>query len=124
MVTNEGLDEQLLSIVCFYESSKDEVEREKLARQNLEYTKQRRLYMDQILEMLRTSGEEILESDDFVNAMEESRKITSDITNKLSATRHIEERIEENRKMLRPVAQLASRLFFAVKSLSSIEPMY
>jgi len=80
--------------------------------------------MDQILEMLRTSGSDILESDDFVNAMEESRKITSDITNKLAATRHIEERIEENRKMLRPVAQLASRLFFAVKNLSQIEPMY
>ncbi|MFM7851341.1 MAG: hypothetical protein ACKO96_05325, partial [Flammeovirgaceae bacterium] len=77
---------------------------EKLARQSLEYSKQRRLYMDQILEMLRTSGSDILESDDFVNAMEESRKITSDITNKLAATRHIEERIEENRKMLRPVA--------------------
>ena len=80
--------------------------------------------MDQILEMLRTSGSDILESDDFVNAMEESRKITSDITNKLAATRHIEERIEENRKMLRPVAQLASSLFFAVKNLSQIEPMY
>ena len=61
--------------------------------------------MDQILEMLRSSGQDILESDDFVNTMEESRKITSDITNKLAATRHIEERIEENRKMLRPVAQ-------------------
>jgi hypothetical protein len=74
--------------------------------------------------MLRTSGSEILESDDFVNTMEESKKITNDITNKLSAARYIEERIEENRKMLKPVAQLASRLFFAVKSLSAIEPMY
>ena len=93
-----------MTIVCSYESAKDEIEREKLAKQNLEFTRQRRIYMDQILEMLRTSGSEILDSDDFVNTMEESRKVTNDITNKLAASKHIEDRIEENRKILKPVA--------------------
>ena len=60
--------------------------------------------MEQILEILRTSGSEILESDHFVNTMEESRKITNDIVNKLQAAKHIEERLEENRKILKPLA--------------------
>jgi len=45
-----------------------------------------------------------LESDNFVNTMEESRKITNDIANKLSVAKHIEERIEANCKILRPLA--------------------
>ena len=36
-VTREGLEQQLLSIVCKHESSKEEDEREKLKRQNLEF---------------------------------------------------------------------------------------
>jgi hypothetical protein len=33
--------------------------------------------------MLRSEGSEILESDDFVNTLEESKAITQDINNKL-----------------------------------------
>jgi hypothetical protein len=39
--------------------------------------------MDQILDILQTKGSEILESDNFVIIMEESRKITNDIIAKL-----------------------------------------
>lgn len=60
--------------------------------------------MEQILDILRNSGTEILESDSFVNTMEESRKITNDIISKLAAAKHIEDRLEENRKILKPLA--------------------
>jgi hypothetical protein len=50
------------------------------------------------------SGSEILESDGFVNTMEESRKITNDIVSKQTAAKHIEDRLEENRRILKPLA--------------------
>jgi len=73
---------------------------------------------------LRTSGHEILESDDFVNQLEESKKVTEDINIKLTTSKHIEERIEENRKTFKPVAQHGARLYFAMQQLSQLDPMY
>jgi len=43
--------------------------------------------------------------------MEESRKITNDIVNKLAAAKHIEDRLEENRRILKPLAVQAAKLF-------------
>ena len=100
------------------------MEREKLAKQNFEFNKQRREIMDQILEVLRSQGSEILESDDFVIMMDESRKITTDIVSKLQASKHIEDRLDENQRILRPLANQASKLFFVTQSLSSLDPMY
>ena len=63
-------------MVCHSESAKEEEEREKLAKQNVRFAKQKRDIVNQILKMLRAEGAEILESDDFVNTLEESRTIT------------------------------------------------
>ena len=103
-VTSEGLEEQLLRVIGKHEQAKEEMEREKLAKQNFEFNKQRREIMDQILEVLRSQGSEILESDDFVIMMDESRKITTDIVSKLQASKHIEDRLDENQRILRPLA--------------------
>lgn len=48
-VTKEGLEQQLLSIVCKNESERDEMEREKIQRQNVEFKDQKRQIEDQIL---------------------------------------------------------------------------
>jgi len=79
-VTSEGLEQQLLSVVCKHESAKEEQEREKLAKQNIEFNQQRRRIMNDILDTLRTSGSEILESDDLVEKLGDSQKVTQDIT--------------------------------------------
>ena len=63
-------------MVCHSESAKEEEEREKLAKQNVRFAKQKRDIVNQILKMLRVEGSEILESDDFVNTLEESKTIT------------------------------------------------
>ena len=63
-------------MVCHSESAKEEEEREKLAKQNVRFAKQKREIVNQILKMLRVEGQEILESDDFVNTLEESKTIT------------------------------------------------
>lgn len=123
-VTREGLEQQLLTTVCHHESAKEEEEREKLARQNVLFARKKRETVNEILSMLRSEGSEILESDDFVNKLEESKTITQDINNKLQVAKHIEDRIEENRKIFKPVAQHGARLYFAIQDLAMLDPMY
>ena len=38
--------------------------------------------------------------------------------------KHIEDRIEENRKIFKPVAQHGARLYFAIQDLAMLDPMY
>lgn len=50
--------------------------------------------------------------------------MTAEINHKLNVARHIEERIEENRKIFKPVAEHGARLYFAVQELPMLDPMY
>ena len=55
-VTREGLEQQLLSVVCKSESQRDEDERDKIQRQNVEFKQQKRQIEDQILQQLSQAG--------------------------------------------------------------------
>jgi len=78
----------------------------------------------QILRLLREAGSDVLEDESLTNSLDESKRITVDITHKLAAAGHLSERIEASRKAFRPVAVHGARLFFAVQSLPSLDPMY
>jgi len=41
-VTREGLEQQLLSVVCRHESARDEDEKDRLLRQNIEFQEQKK----------------------------------------------------------------------------------
>lgn len=55
-----------------------------------------------------------MENDALVNSLNESKKITDDIKQKIKSAKHIEERIEENRKSYKPVAEHGAKLYFSV----------
>ena len=78
------------------------------------FTQQKKQIVNDILDTLRNSGKNILESDDLVNKLEASKQLTNEINHKLNVARHVEERIEENRKLFNPVAEHGARLYFAV----------
>jgi len=113
-VTKEGLEQQLLSIVCKSESQRDEDERDKIQRQNVEFKQQKRQIEDQILQQLSQSELDILEDDTLVNSLNESKKITDDIKTKLKSAKIVQERINENRKNYKPVAAHGATLYFCV----------
>ena len=91
-------------MVCRHESSRDEDEKDRLLRQNIEFQEQKRLIEEQILDQLRNSGADILDDDTLVNSLNESKKITDDIKYKLQSAKMLEERIEENRRNFTPIA--------------------
>lgn len=73
---------------------------------------------------MRKAGEDILDDDILVNSLNESKKITDDIKQKLSSAKLLEERIEENRKNYKPVADHGAKLYFCMEELIQLDPMY
>lgn len=65
-----------------------------------------------------------MDDDSLVNSLNESKKITDDIKQKLATSKIIEERIEENRKNYKPVAEHGAKLYFCIQELSVLDPMY
>ena len=55
-VTREGLEQQLLQIICQNELSREEEDRERYAKQSLQMAKKKREVFDKILTTLRNSG--------------------------------------------------------------------
>jgi len=123
-VTKEGLEQQLLSVVCKHEAHKDEEEKQKMQRQNIEFKQQKKEIEQKILDQLRSAGESILEDDTLVNSLNESKKITDDIKEKLKSAKKLEERIEENRKNYFPLAKHSATLYFCVSELPVLDQMY
>ena len=65
-----------------------------------------------------------MEDDALLVSLNESKKITADITHKLKSAQQLSDRIENQRKAFRPVAAHGARLFFVVQSLTQLDPMY
>ena len=122
--TQEALQEQLLSLVCKSECHKEEEEKHRLRRQDLEFRSQRTRIEREILQLLLETGEDVLEDDTLASSLDESKRITDDISHKLGSAAHLVQRIEDSRKAYRPVAVHGARLFFAVQGLPSLDPMY
>ena len=55
-----------------------------------------------------------MDDDTLVNSLNDSKKITDDIKHKLHSAKMIEERIEENRRLFKPVAVQGAKLYFAL----------
>jgi dynein heavy chain len=78
----------------------------------------------EILHKLMNSKDDILEDDALLNSLNESKKITADITRKLKSAKHLQDKIENSRKAFKPVAVHGAKLFFVVQSLKELDPMY
>jgi dynein heavy chain, axonemal len=113
-ITQEGLQAQLLSLVCKSECQKEEDEKHRLHRQDLEFRRQKSEIEREILKLLREAGDDVLEDDTLLHSLDESKRITDDISHKLLSAKHLGDRIEASRKAFRPVAVHGARLFFAI----------
>lgn len=113
-ITQEGLHAQLLSLVCKSECQKEEDEKHRLHRQDLEFRRQKSEIEREILKLLKEAGDDVLEDDSLLTSLDESKRITDDISHKLISAKHLGDRIEASRKAFRPVAVHGARLYFAI----------
>ncbi|KAL7988579.1 hypothetical protein Chor_007498, partial [Crotalus horridus] len=121
-VTRSGLEDQLLSDVVRLERPELEEQRTQLIIRINADKNQLKAIEDKILKMLFTSEGNILDNEELINTLQESK--AGSILYLLVEAETTEEKINAAREKYRPVATRGSVMYFVIASLSDIDPMY
>jgi dynein heavy chain, axonemal len=124
MATSDGLRDQMLGIVVKRLEAQLEAKREELVLEDAENQRKLKEIEDKILKMLADAGDDILEDEALINALDESKKTSNIIMEAVRAAAKYQAKISERRAKYQPVAKRASILFFCIADLASVDPMY
>lgn len=123
-VTPSGLEDQLLADVVRLERPDLEIMRDELVA-NINYDKTQLLIIeDKILSMLFNSGDNILDNEELIESLNDSKETSTIIGTRVIDSEKTELDIIKARDKYRLVATRGSVLFFVVSSLNEIDPMY
>ncbi|XP_053147968.1 dynein axonemal heavy chain 6 isoform X2 [Hemicordylus capensis] len=123
-VTRSGLEDQLLSDVVRLERPELEEQRNLLIVRINADKNQLKAIEDKILKMLFTSEGNILDKEELINTLQDSKITSGAIKVRLVEAETTEEKINAAREKYRPVATRGSVMYFVIASLSEIDPMY
>uniref|UniRef100_A0A8D3AZ06 Dynein, axonemal, heavy chain 6 n=1 Tax=Scophthalmus maximus TaxID=52904 RepID=A0A8D3AZ06_SCOMX len=123
-VTKSGLEDQLLSDVVRLESPHLEEQRNELIVRINADRNQLKDIEDRILKLLFTSEGNILDNEELVQTLQESKVTSQAIQHRLEEAEATELMINSARERYRPVATRGSVLYFVIASLSEIDHMY
>ncbi|XP_037662920.1 dynein heavy chain 6, axonemal isoform X2 [Choloepus didactylus] len=123
-VTKSGLEDQLLSDVVRLEKPELEEQRiELIVRINTDKN-QLKAIEEKILKMLFTSEGNILDNEELIETLQDSKITSGAIKTRLKEAESTEQMMNVAREKYRPVATQGSVMYFVVASLSEIDPMY
>ncbi|CAH8627144.1 unnamed protein product [Schistosoma bovis] len=123
-VTLNGLQDQLLNDITSIERPELEEQRNQLIvkintdRNQLKETENR------ILKLLFESEGNILDNEDLINTLNESKIKSSEITKRLTEATLTEQKITIARSKYLPIATRGSVMYFVITSMAEIDPMY
>ncbi|KAJ7569126.1 hypothetical protein O6H91_01G062100 [Diphasiastrum complanatum] len=123
-VTEQGLQSQLLNATVRHERPDLEEQREELVRgtsQNKALLKQ---LEDTLLHELSSATGNILDNEDLLSTLEDTKAKASEITQKLALARETAKEIEQLRLRYSSAAKRGAILFFVMSALSAINNMY
>ena len=123
MITDEGLNDQLLGIIVKKERPDLEEEKERLILEGAANQKELFEIEQQILKVL-SSDKNILEDEEAINILTASKEKSTEIKEKQEIASITEKNIDAAREEYKPVSQEAACLFFAISDLNNIDPMY
>ena len=124
MITQFGLEDQLLGIVTRKEKPELETVKNQLIVQSAMNKRQLKDIEDKILEVLSASQGDILEDETAVEILSSSKALAQEIAEKQEAATQTEEEIDKTRNLYKAVAHHSSVLFFAVSDLANVGSMY
>ncbi|CAH1788942.1 unnamed protein product [Owenia fusiformis] len=123
-VTKTGLEDQLLSDVVSLERPDLEEQRSKLIVAINADKNQLKAIEDRILKLLFESEGNILDNEELISTLNDS-KVTSSVINKRLAEAEVtEEKIATAREKYRLVATRGSVMYFVVADMGEVDPMY
>lgn len=124
-VTFKGLEEQLLGDVIIQEKPEIEQKRDEIV---VSMDSDKRILKNiesMILKLLSESTEEqILDEDTLINVLENSKKTSWEINERIGQALLVEEDINQTRNQYRTVAIRGSILYFVIADMAGIDPMY
>ncbi|KAM7079135.1 dynein axonemal heavy chain 6 [Molossus nigricans] len=123
-VTKSGLEDQLLSDVVRLEKPQLEEQRIKLIVRINADKNQLKAIEDKILRMLFTSEGNILDNEELIDTLQDSKITSGAVKSRLKEAEATEVMINIAREKYRPVATQGSVMYFVIASLSEIDPMY
>ena len=124
MITQEGLADQLLVTVVAEEQPELAKKREQLILQFADNQKKLKTIQEKILLIMSTSSGNILDDDEAINVLSQSKTVSNQIELEQESAKITEVKIEETRVQYSPFTDCISRLFFCITDLSNIDPMY
>ena len=123
-VTKLGLEDQLLADVVRLERPDLEEQRNALIIK-INSDKQRlKDIEDKILKMLFHSEGNILDDEELIEALNDSKVMSKEINKRLKEAEETEEKISRARAKYTPVATRGSVIYFVIADLSQMDPMY
>ncbi|KAG9396016.1 Dynein heavy chain and region D6 of dynein motor [Carpediemonas membranifera] len=123
-VTEQGLADQLLNVTVELERADLEEQRKDLVQQMSENKQLLKELEDTLLRELANSTGNILDNDDLIGTLEETKAKATEISEKLDLATKTAEAIDKARAVYRPIAKRGATLFFVMNGLSNISPMY
>ncbi|GMH64342.1 hypothetical protein TL16_g03940 [Triparma laevis f. inornata] len=123
-VTMSGLEDQLLVDVINNERPELEERNAQLVVSIAGDQKTLKEIEDKILYMLANASGNILDDEDLINALDESKKTSSAIKIRLADAEVTRTEIAETREGYRSVATRGSVIYFVIAKLALVDPMY
>jgi dynein heavy chain len=124
IVTQEALEAQQLSQVVSLERPELETQKHQLVMSIAADKKVLVEIEDKLLELLRTSGEHILDDEVLITTIEEAKRKSLEVKERVRVSEETEIQINQLRLEYRPVAIRSSILFFVTGDMANIDPMY
>ncbi|XP_050078309.1 dynein axonemal heavy chain 6 [Anopheles maculipalpis] len=124
LVSRSGLEDQLLAEIIKIELPEMERQRNDLITTINADKQQLLLLEDKILKVLYSSQGNILDDEELVESLNESKEMSTIIADRLIETERTELNIAATREKYRVLAARGAILYFVVASLSEIDPMY
>lgn len=123
-VTQDGLEDQLLGITVAKERADLAKQKNELTESNARMKRELKELEDKILYMLSNSQGNILDDEELINTLSQSKATSDEVSKKVQEAEETEKTIDETRELYRPVAIRSSILFFCISDLAVVDPMY
>ena len=123
-VTIEGLEDQLLADVASLERPDLQAKKEGLVVSIAEGRRTIQELEDTILRLLAESSGNILDDEQLINTLDDSKKISKKTEESVRGAEETTKEIDIAREAYRPVATRGSILYFVVADFATIDPMY
>jgi dynein heavy chain, axonemal len=124
MITQDGLSDQLLGVTVAQERPDLEEQRQKLVVDSAENKRRLKDIEDNILKVLSESEGNILEDAKAIQILSEAKMVSNEIEEKQVVADETQNEIDDARTHYAPCGMYNAILFFCIRDLASLDPMY